>query len=439
MNGKTIINKNPKEALEHGISMIHQELNPVLDMQVFENVYIGRELKTKLGLIDKQTMINETKSLLNSMKLNISPTAYMRDLSVAERQLVEILKAVSVNAKVVIMDEPTSAITDKEIDVLFEQINVLRSNGVSIIYISHKMDEIFKISDRITVLRDGELIGTDYVSNFDNQKLIRMMVGRDLNDVYPKAEVNIGDVVFEAKNISYKDKVKNVSFQLHSGEILGIAGLVGAGRSELVETIFGSRQKTEGHIFKNGKELIIKHPHDAIKHNIALLTEDRKYTGLNLIGTVKENITIVSLGDIFSKHGLINKKTEIAKSKYIVDELRIKTPDINTQVGNLSGGNQQKVVVAKWLQSEPDVIIFDEPTRGIDVGAKRDIYVLIGEFVKAGKSVIVISSETPELIGICDRIIVMAGGKLTGELNRKDFSQEKIMEYAAKFNNTEEI
>lgn len=438
MEGKVIQNRHPKDALEHGISMIHQELNPVLDMQVFENVYIGREKKTKLGLVDKRGMVKETKELLEAMNLNISPTAYMRDLSVAERQLIEILKAVSVNAKVVIMDEPTSAITDKEIDVLFDQINALRSKGVAIIYISHKMDEIFKISDAITVLRDGEHIGTDEAKNLDNQKLIRMMVGRELNDVYPKNDVPIGDVVFEARDICYQNRVKHASFKLHSGEILGIAGLVGAGRSELVEAIFGSRVKDSGQVFKDGKELNIKHPQDAIKNKIALLTEDRKYTGLNLIGTVKENITIVSLGDIFSKGGLINKKSEIVKSEESVRDLRIKTPGIDSPVGDLSGGNQQKVVVAKWLQSTPDIIIFDEPTRGIDVGAKRDIYVLIGDMVKAGKSVIVISSETPELMGICDRIIVMAAGRITGELDRKDFSQEKIMEYAAKFDEDKE-
>lgn len=438
INGKQENIKGPKSAMEHGISMIHQELNPVLDMQVFENVYMGRELKNGPGLVDKKKEQRETQKLLESLKIPILATQMMRELSVAQCQLIEIVKAISINAKLVIMDEPTSAITDKEIATLFEQIAQLKKNNVAIIYISHKMDEIFQVCDHITVLRDGEYIGDDKASNLNQEKLIRMMVGREINDVYPKTEVPVGDVVFEVKNINYKKKVKNASFQLHAGEILGIAGLVGAGRSELVETIFGMRKKDSGSIYKNGKELHITHPRHAIKNKIALITEDRKFTGLNLLGSVKENITLASLADTISKGGLILKSEESRQADRYIDQLKIKTPNRDTPTGDLSGGNQQKVVVAKWLLTEPDIIILDEPTRGIDVGAKRDIYLLIGELVKQGKAVVVISSEIPEIMGLCDRVIVMAAGKMTGEVMRKDFTQELIMTYAAKFGEDEQ-
>lgn len=438
INGKRENIKGPKSAMEHGISMIHQELNPVLDMQVFENVYMGRELKNGPGLVDKKKEQRETQKLLESLKIPILATQMMRELSVAQCQLIEIVKAISINAKLVIMDEPTSAITDKEIATLFEQIAQLKKNNVAIIYISHKMDEIFQVCDHITVLRDGEYIGDDKASNLNQEKLIRMMVGREINDVYPKTEVPVGDVVFEVKNINYKKKVKNASFQLHAGEILGIAGLVGAGRSELVETIFGMRKKDSGSIYKNGKELHITHPRHAIKNKIALITEDRKFTGLNLLGSVKENITLASLADTISKGGLILKSEESRQADRYIDQLKIKTPNRDTPTGDLSGGNQQKVVVAKWLLTEPDIIILDEPTRGIDVGAKRDIYLLIGELVKQGKAVVVISSEIPEIMGLCDRVIVMAAGKMTGEVMRKDFTQELIMTYAAKFGEDEQ-
>lgn len=433
IDGKKEIIRGPKSAMEHGISMIHQELNPVLDMQVYENVYMGRELKRGPGLVDKKREQKETQKLLESLGIPISATRMMRELSVAQCQLIEIVKAISINARLVIMDEPTSAITDKEITTLFEQIDRLKKNNVAIIYISHKMDEIFQICDHITVLRDGEYIGDDEAANLDQEKLIRMMVGREISDVYPKSQVPIGRLVFEVKNLNYRNKVKNAGFQLHAGEILGIAGLVGAGRSELVETVFGMRRKDSGEICKDGKELHITHPRHAIKNKIALITEDRKFTGLNLMGSVKENITLASLVDTLSKGGLILKGEEARQADQYIERLKIKTPGRDTLTGDLSGGNQQKVVVAKWLLTEPDIIILDEPTRGIDVGAKRDIYLLIGELVKQGKAVVVISSEIPEIMGLCDRVIVMAAGKITGEVMRKDFTQELIMTYAAKF------
>ena len=345
-------------------------------------------------------------------------------------QLVEIVKAISLNSKIIVMDEPTSAITEKEAAVLFTQIERLKKQGVAIIYISHKMDEIFRISDTITVLRDGQWIGTKPAKELDNDMLIKMMVGRELTDIYPKDPVEIGDVILEVKNLSRGKKVRDASFSLRKGEVLGIAGLVGAGRSELVETIFGLYPKTGGQIFLHGKEVHIKSAADAIKNKMALITEDRKQTGLNLIVSVKENIASVSIGKL-SNHGIVNDKKINEVSEKYIKELKIKTPDGNAIVGNLSGGNQQKVVLAKWLLDEPDIIIFDEPTRGIDIGAKRDIYLLINNLAKEGKAVIVISSEMAEVMGICDRILVMAEGRINGEVQREEFSQEVIMGYAS--------
>lgn len=428
--------RNPREALNYGISMIHQELNPVLDMQVFENLFIGREKRTKTGLADKTAMLRETKELLTELGIAVWANAYMRDLSVAQCQLIEIVKAISVKARIIIMDEPTSAITDREIDTLFEQIERLKKQNVAIIYISHKMDEIFRICERITVLRDGEWIGTDNAAHLDREKLIKMMVGRDLTEVFPKAEARIGDAALEVQNLSQGRQVKNVSFALRKGEILGIAGLVGAGRSELVEAIFGITSKSSGTVKVNGRQVHIRSPKDAIREKIALITEDRKATGLNLLGTVSENISLVALSAL-AKAGIINQPAEGKAADEYIQKLRIKTQGRRQIVGSLSGGNQQKVVIAKWLLSLPDIIILDEPTRGIDVGAKRDIYLIIGEMVKEGKAVIVISSEIPEIMGLCDRVIVMAEGRVTGEIERKDFSQELILTYAARFGGEE--
>ena len=430
---ETVIH-GPKDAMSKGISMIHQELNTVLDMEVAENVFVGRELLKKgfekLKIVDIARMREETGKYFREMNIDIDPRAKMRTLSVAEMQLVEIVKAISLNSRIIVMDEPTSAITEKEATVLFAQIERLKKQGVAIIYISHKMDEIFRISDTITVLRDGQWIGTKPAKELDNDMLIKMMVGRELTDIYPKDPVEIGDVILEVKNLSRGKKVRDASFSLRKGEVLGIAGLVGAGRSELVETIFGLYPKTGGQIFLHGKEVHIKSAADAIKNKMALITEDRKQTGLNLIVSVKENIASVSIGKL-SNHGIVNDKKINEVSEKYIKELKIKTPDGNAIVGNLSGGNQQKVVLAKWLLDEPDIIIFDEPTRGIDIGAKRDIYLLINNLAKEGKAVIVISSEMAEVMGICDRILVMAEGRINGEVQREEFSQEVIMGYAS--------
>ena len=437
LNGSLIKNSNPKEAMANGISMIHQELNPVLDMDVSENIFLGREIKKGtegiLSYIDRKAMRNETQKLFDMVGIEVDPASMMRELSVAESQLVEIIKAISISAKIVIMDEPTSAITDKEVDILFSQIRKLQENGVAVIYISHKMDEIFTIADSITVLRDGQYIASDKAENLDHDKLIKLMVGRELKEIFPKTEAEIGEVVMEVKNFSYEPKVRKVSFELKKGEILGIAGLVGAGRSELVEALFGVHKHCSGQILLDGREIAIRHSADAIKNRIALITEDRKQTGLNLVATIEENITIVSLDGLFP-HGVINKQKEDKVVDESIVKFGVKAASKKNKVRSLSGGNQQKVVIAKWLLTEPEIIIMDEPTRGIDVGAKRDIYLLIGELVKAGKSVLMISSEIPEVMGVADRILVMAEGRITGELERADFSQEKIMHYASQFN-----
>jgi ABC-type sugar transport system ATPase subunit len=425
--GEDVAFSTSAQALEHGIAMIHQELSPVLDMEISENIFIGREIRDRSGLlVNIRESRRRAAELLAQFSLHLDPAAKMRSLSVGQCQLIEIIKAISCNAKIIIMDEPTSAITEKEAELLFEQIRRLRAQGVSIIYISHKMEEIFKISDRITVLRDGNYIGTRKAADLDTGELIKMMVGRELSDIFPKKTVPRGEVVLRARNISLGNRVKGVGFDLCRGEILGIAGLVGAGRSELVESIFGLRKKDGGAVEIKGRPASIRRPADAIRQNIALITEDRKMTGLNLRTSISNNITIVSIKNL-TAHGLLNRRREQDCAVSFVDKLRIKAPGIASQTLSLSGGNQQKVVIAKWLVGDPDIIIMDEPTRGIDVGAKRDIYLLMGELAEKGKAILMISSEMPELIGMCDRIIVLAEGKLTGEFERDRFSQEDIM------------
>lgn len=430
LDGEQVEFKNAKQALEHGIAMIHQELNPVLDMQIYENVFLGKEKCLGNGkgikLVDKKKMQEETKQYLKEVGLEISPLTVMRDLSTAQTQLVEIAKAISWDAKIIIMDEPTSAITDKEVDVLFGLIRKLKEQGKSVIYISHKMEEIFKICDTVTVLRDGKYIGRNSTSEITEDKMISMMVGREIKDVYPKREVPIGDVVLEVKNLSQGEVVKNISFQLHAGEILGISGLIGAGRSELVETIFGLRKMSSGEIYLRGQKVDLKSPAVSIRNKIAFVSEDRKVTGLNLISSVRDNICTVSLKQLL-EHGMTNKKNENDAADKYIDMLKIKTDSREKTVGDLSGGNQQKVAIAKWLLGDPDIIILDEPTRGIDVGAKRDIYLLMEDLVAAGKAIIMISSEMPEVMGMSDRILVLSEGVLTGEVPRAEFDQEQIM------------
>lgn len=429
-DGKPYTATSPKEAMDLGVAMIHQELNPILDMPVYENIFVGREIR-KNGLVDKKAEIEQAQKLIEESGLHVSPKEMLRNLTVAQCQLIEIIKAISVNAKVIIMDEPTAAITEREVDLLFGHIRKLAQKGVAIIYISHRMNEIFSICDRISVYRDGQYVGSGDTKEMDEAKLIKMMVGREITDVFPKLEAEIGEVVFEAKNIVRADnKVKGVSFSVRRGEILGLAGLVGAGRSELVEGVFGMHPLSAGEIYVKGKQVRVHSPQDIIKQGVALITEDRKGTGLNLRGTVNDNIAMVAIQKLLS-HGLYNKNKARSASMDYIKKLSIKTPSGDQIVGNLSGGNQQKVVISKWLLNDPDVIILDEPTRGIDVGAKRDIYLLLGKLVQEGKAVIMISSEIPELMGVCDRIMVMCEGNLSGEVERDAFSQERIMTLAS--------
>ena len=429
-DGKPYHVSNTKEAMDTGVAMIHQELNPILDMTVYENIFVGRELR-KNGLVDKKAMIEESEKLIAECGLHVSPTDTLRNLTVAQCQLIEIIKAISVNAKVIVMDEPTAAITEREVELLFGHIRRLKAQGVAIIYISHRMDEIFTICDRVSVYRDGQYIGSGETKDLDEAQLIKMMVGREITDVFPKLEAEIGEVVFEAKHIVRADnKVKDVSISVRRGEILGIGGLVGAGRSELVEGIFGMHKLSGGEIYVKGEKVTVHSPKDIIQKGVALVTEDRKVTGLNLSGTVNDNIAMVAIRKLLS-NGLYSKTKARKAAQEYIGKLKIKTPSGDQIVGNLSGGNQQKVVIAKWLLNDPDIIILDEPTRGIDVGAKRDIYLLIGSLVQQGKAVIMISSEIPELMGVCDRIAVMSEGNLSGEVKRGEFSQERIMTLAS--------
>ena len=429
-DGKPYHVSNTKEAMDTGVAMIHQELNPILDMTVYENIFVGRELR-KNGLVDKKAMIEESEKLIAECGLHVSPTDTLRNLTVAQCQLIEIIKAISVNAKVIVMDEPTAAITEREVELLFGHIRRLKAQGVAIIYISHRMEEIFTICDRVSVYRDGQYIGSGETKDLDEAQLIKMMVGREITDVFPKLEAEIGEVVFEAKHIVRADnKVKDVSISVRRGEILGIGGLVGAGRSELVEGIFGMHKLSGGEIYVKGEKVTVHSPKDIIQKGVALVTEDRKVTGLNLSGTVNDNIAMVAIRKLLS-NGLYSKTKARKAAQEYIGKLKIKTPSGDQIVGNLSGGNQQKVVIAKWLLNDPDIIILDEPTRGIDVGAKRDIYLLIGSLVQQGKAVIMISSEIPELMGVCDRIAVMSEGNLSGEVKRGEFSQERIMTLAS--------
>lgn len=426
LDGKEVQITSPKQALELGIAMIHQELNPVLDMSISENVFLGKEIRSH-GIVNFKAMDRETEKYLKMVGLNVPPTTLMRSLSVAQCQMVEIAKAISWNAKVIVMDEPTSALTEREVEVLFRLVHELVDRKVSVIFISHKLEEIYRICDRVTVLRNGKYIGTEVVKDTERNRLISMMVGRDVDDIYPKKDVPIGDVAFEVKDLTVPGRVQDASFSVRRGEILGVAGLVGAGRSEMMEAIFGLREKKTGQIFIDGKEVEIRNPKAAVAHKMAFITEDRKVTGLNLIGSIRENMTIVSLKKLLHM-GMTDIHNESEATDNYMEKLKVKADSREMEVSQLSGGNQQKVAIAKWLMSEPDIIILDEPTRGIDIGAKHDIYVLMGELVAANKAIIMISSEMPEVLGMSDRILVLADGQVMGILDIENFDQEKLMQ-----------
>lgn len=429
--GNLIENYSTSEALKMGIAMIHQELSPVEHRSIMENIWLGREPKNKLGLIDHKKMHEMSKEVLKLIDFNVDPKTLMSTLTVANMQMIEIAKALSYNAKLIIMDEPTSALTNKEIDQLFSIMRRLKESGKSIIYISHKLEEIFEISDRVTIYRDGQYIGSKDTTNITTPELIKMMVGRDVDEMFPKVICDIGEVKMEVKNLSSGKKFNDVSFNVRKGEILGIAGLVGAGRTEVIETIFGIRPKSSGQIIIDGKDVQIKTPADAKKNKMAMLTEDRRATGIIPVLSVFQNTIIANLKKYIRKNGLINHKQAIIDTNEYIKAISIKTPSIYQRIENLSGGNQQKVLVARWLLTDPEILFLDEPTRGIDVGAKSEIHRLITNLACQGKSIIMVSSELPEVMGMSDRIMIMHEGKVTAIVeNTKDLTQEEIMSYA---------
>ena len=430
LKGKPVRIHSPREAQGSGIAMIHQELNNVPEMTIAENLFLGREPGAR-GFFDRKRLNEETRRVLEPIGLDISPNTKMKALSVAKMQMVEIAKAISYNADIIIMDEPTSAITQTEVDALFRIIGMLREKGVGIIYISHKMNEVFRIADRITVLRDGRTIATNNASAYTRDRLIALMVGRELTNMYPpEIPHTTGVAVLRVDNVHCAG-IESASFSLHAGEILGLGGLMGSGRSELLEAIFGMRPLEGGSIELNGKLVNFGHPSDAIRSKIAFVTEDRKRSGLNLKASVKRDMSIVTLSAYCRMRGILSRRLENEAVDRGIRMLNVKTPSRNQLIVNLSGGNQQKVILARWLLASPDVILLDEPTRGIDVGAKYEIYQIIRRLAADGKAILMVSSEMPELIGVCDRVIMLCEGRLTGELCRGEMCQEAMMSLAA--------
>ncbi|HMN26624.1 MAG TPA: sugar ABC transporter ATP-binding protein, partial [Caldilineaceae bacterium] len=427
--GKTVRIDDTKQALNLGISMIHQELSPVPYMTVAENIFLGREPLGKLGLIDKRKLIADTKELLDRLEIKLNPATLMKDLSVASTQMVEIAKAISYNASLIIMDEPTSAITEREVSHLFKMIHALKEKGVAIIYITHKMDEVFQIADEITVFRDGKHIATVPATQTDKNGLIAMMVGRELTSIFPKEDAPIGETILSVRNLTRKGIIHDVSFDLRRGEILGLAGLMGAGRTEVIEGVFGIKKIDAGEIIIKGQKVRINSPSDAIQHGLALLTEDRKLTGTMGVLPVRDNIMIASLHK-YESHGFLNRRLINETCWRERNRLEIKTPNMDQLIRLLSGGNQQKVLVSRWLLTVPDILILDEPTRGIDVGTKAEIHKLMCKLAQDGKAIMMISSELPEILGMSDRVLVMHEGAIAGEFERKDATQEKIMRAA---------
>ena len=428
IDGQEVNIESPHDAQKLGIAMIHQELSSVVEMSVAENIYLGRE-PVKNGFIDYRKMYKDTEELLKNLNINLNPKTKMGKLRVADQQLVEIAKAVSQNARILIMDEPTSSITDREVENLYGIIRDLKMRKTGIIYISHKMEEVYTITDQITVLRDGASIATWNTKEASNDMVVKAMVGRELTEQYPKRKVEIGDTILELKDFTQEGVFENISFKLHRGEILGLVGLVGAGRTETMQALFGITKPDSGEVYLKGQKVEFKKPVDAIKNGLAYVTEDRKGEGLVLPMSIAHNITLPSMKELSRKIFIKQKEEKDRVGKEITD-LKVKTTSPNLAVKNLSGGNQQKVVLAKWMLKNPDVIIFDEPTRGIDVGAKAEIYKLMNEFVAEGKAIIMISSELPEAMGMSDRILVLSNHKMSGELSKNEFNQKSLMKLA---------
>jgi ribose transport system ATP-binding protein len=418
------------EARAAGISIVHQELVLVPHMTVAENIFLGREPGRTLN-INRDLMVEEAQKLLDTYDMNINAEALINDLTIAQRQMVEIVKAISFNSRILVLDEPTSSISDKEVNFLFETMRNLVAKGVGIIYISHKMSELGEICDRVTVMRDGMAVGTKVVKETTTDELVALMVGRELTNYYTRDYLATDETVLKCENIADGHMVKNVSFELKKGEILGFAGLVGAGRSEVMKAVFGLTPGSTGKVYVEGKEVKIKTPVDALKHGIALVPESRKDEGLYAVQSVKFNSTIEVLHQ-FIKHLRVNHKKEEEITQKYIDLMKTKTPSQDQTIGNLSGGNQQKVMIGRWLATDPEILILDEPTRGVDVGAKAEIYAIMNDLVKKGMSIIMISSELPEIINMSDRIYVMRDGEISGCLHHSEVSQESIMQLAVK-------
>ena len=429
VDGKEVCYNNPQEAEKAGIVFIHQELNVLFDLTVEENMFLGKEIKKVFGICDRKAMRKRVQEILDMLGVDIDPTQRMDELSIGQQQMIEIAKALMVDAKVLIMDEPTAALTQSETEVLFKVVNSLRQKGVSIVYISHRMEEIFELCDRITILRDGTYIDTKRIADIDMNDIVKMMIGREIGERYPVRNSKIGDVAFEVKNLNCPGAFENVSFEVRAGEVLGVSGLMGAGRTEIMQAIFGNMPNVTGQLFLDGKEIKNKNPQQAIQNGIGFITEDRKVEGLMLEESIMKNISLANLGRI-SNGGVINKRKEQELVNKGIEELRIRCFGPQHECNNLSGGNQQKVVFAKWIYTNPKVLILDEPTRGVDIGAKKEIYNIINELAAKGVAIIMVSSELPEVLGMSDRVMVVREGEVRGILNKEEANQESIMTLA---------
>ena len=434
LEGKEIDFKNSREALDNGVAMVHQELNQALKRSVMDNIWLGRYPKVGGIAVNEKKMYRDTLAVFEELGINVDPHRIMSTMPVSQRQMVEIAKAVSYNSKVIVFDEPTSSLTEEEVEHLFEIINMLRDRGVGIIYISHKMAEIKRISDYITIMRDGQWVATEKADDLEMSDIIRLMVGRELTKQFPTKTNTPGETYLKVENITgMYNQLKDVSFEARRGEILGLAGLDSSGRTETLESIFGVRTRKNGKITLDGKACLNRNAGESIKNGFALLTEERRATGIFGVLSIKDNTVISSLKR-HKRLGLyLSEKSQRKDTQYYIDAMRTKTPSQDTKIRSLSGGNQQKVIIGRWLLTEPEVLLLDEPTRGIDVGAKYEIYQLILDLANKGKTVIMVSSEMPELLGVCDRIVVMSGGRVAGEVNASNTTQEEIMTLAAKY------
>lgn len=434
LDGKEVNFKNSKDALENGVAMVHQELNQALKRNVMDNIWLGRYPKIAKVMVNEKKMLNDTKNVFREIGIEVDPRRIMSTMPVSQRQMVEIAKAVSFESKIIVFDEPTSSLTEQEVEHLFRIINMLRDRGCGIIYISHKMAEILRISDEVTVMRDGTWVATEPANNLTTEHIIKLMVGRELNNQFPPKTNNPGEVVLEVEHLTARySLLKDVSFQVRKGEIVGLAGLDGSGRTETLENIFGIAARKEGTIKLHGKRALNRNARESIKNGFALLTEERRATGIFGILSIRENTVISSLKKHLKYHIYLSEKSMQKDTKWSIEAMHTKTPTQETKIRTLSGGNQQKVILGRWLLTNPEVLLLDEPTRGIDVGAKYEIYQLMLDLVNRGKTIIMVSSEMPELLGVCDRILVMSNGRLAGEVDARDTTQEEIMSLAAKY------